>query len=82
VMAGQGDETAAGTTGAGNMGASHADREQVIRLSDIQEREHGESTLELTRLGPAGLETLDTLINQPRTRPGPPGGPGVGCDAG
>ena len=32
------------------------------RLSDIQEREHGETTLELTRLGPAGLETLDTLI--------------------
>ena len=25
-------------------------------------REHGETTLELTRLGPAGLETLDTLI--------------------
>ena len=64
VMAGQGDETAAGTTGAGNLVASH------------------ETTLELTRLGPAGLETLDTLINQPRTRPGPPGGPGVGCDAG
>jgi len=32
------------------------------RLSDIQEREHGETALELTRLGPAGLETLDTLI--------------------
>jgi len=32
------------------------------RLSDIQEREHGETTLELTRLGPTGLETLDTLI--------------------
>lgn len=32
------------------------------RLSDIQERERGETTLELTRLGPAGLETLDTLI--------------------
>jgi hypothetical protein len=32
------------------------------RLSDIQEREHGETTRELTRLGPAGLETLDTLI--------------------
>ena len=32
------------------------------RPSDIQEREHGETTLELTRLGPAGLETLDTLI--------------------
>jgi hypothetical protein len=32
------------------------------RLSDTQEREHGETTLELTRLGPAGLETLDTLI--------------------
>jgi Arc/MetJ-type ribon-helix-helix transcriptional regulator len=32
------------------------------RLSDIQERERGQTTLELTRLGPAGLETLDTLI--------------------
>jgi len=32
------------------------------RLSDIQEREHGETTLELARLGPASLETLDTLI--------------------
>ena len=32
------------------------------RLSDIQEQEHGETTRELTRLGPAGLETLDTLI--------------------
>ena len=32
------------------------------RLSDIQEREHGETTRELTRLGPAGLQTLDTLI--------------------
>ena len=32
------------------------------RLSDIQEWEHGETTRELTRLGPAGLETLDTLI--------------------
>ncbi len=31
------------------------------RLSDIKEREHGEWP-ELTRLGPAGLETLDTLI--------------------
>jgi Arc/MetJ-type ribon-helix-helix transcriptional regulator len=31
------------------------------RLSDIQEREHGEWP-ELTRLGPAGLETLDKLI--------------------
>jgi Arc/MetJ-type ribon-helix-helix transcriptional regulator len=31
------------------------------RLSDIQEREHGEWP-ELTRLGPGGLETLDTLI--------------------
>ena len=31
------------------------------RLSDLQEREHGEWP-ELTRLGPAGLETLDTLI--------------------
>ena len=32
------------------------------RLSDSQEREHGETTQELTRLGPDGLETLDTLI--------------------
>jgi len=32
------------------------------RPSDIDEREHGETTFELTRLGPAGLETLDTLI--------------------
>jgi hypothetical protein len=32
------------------------------RPSDIQEGEHGETTLELARLGPAGLETLDTLI--------------------
>jgi hypothetical protein len=32
------------------------------RPTDIQEREHGETTRELTRLGPAGLETLDTLI--------------------
>ncbi len=32
------------------------------RLPDIQEQEHGETTRELTRLGPAGLETLDTLI--------------------
>jgi hypothetical protein len=32
------------------------------RVTDIQEREHGETTRELTRLGPAGLETLDTLI--------------------
>jgi Arc/MetJ-type ribon-helix-helix transcriptional regulator len=32
------------------------------RLSDIQEQEHGETTRELTRLGPAALETLDTLI--------------------
>ncbi|MGH3274120.1 MAG: hypothetical protein ACRDNZ_07320 [Streptosporangiaceae bacterium] len=32
------------------------------RLSDIQEWEHGETTRELTRLGPAGLEKLDTLI--------------------
>jgi Arc/MetJ-type ribon-helix-helix transcriptional regulator len=32
------------------------------RLSDIQEWERGETTLEPTRLGPAGLETLDTLI--------------------
>ena len=32
------------------------------RPSDTQEREHGETTLELARLGPAGLETLDTLI--------------------
>ena len=32
------------------------------RLSDIQEREHGEATFVLARLGPAGLGTLDTLI--------------------
>jgi hypothetical protein len=32
------------------------------RLSDIRERERGETTRELTRLGPASLETLDTLI--------------------
>jgi hypothetical protein len=32
------------------------------RLPDIQEREHGGTTLELIRMGPAGLETLDTLI--------------------
>jgi hypothetical protein len=31
-------------------------------LPDIQEREHGEATPLLARLGPAGLETLDTLI--------------------
>ncbi len=31
-------------------------------LPDIQEREHGEATCVLARLGPAGLETLDTLI--------------------
>ena len=31
------------------------------RLSDIQEQEHG-GWPELARLGPAGLETLDTLI--------------------
>ena len=32
------------------------------RLPDTQEWERGETTRELTRLGPAGLETLDTLI--------------------
>ena len=32
------------------------------KLSDYQDREHGEDTFELTRLGPAGLETVDTLI--------------------
>jgi hypothetical protein len=32
------------------------------RLSDIQEQERGETTLKPIRLGPAGLETLDTLI--------------------
>jgi Arc/MetJ-type ribon-helix-helix transcriptional regulator len=31
-------------------------------LPDIQEWEHGEATFVLARLGPAGLETLDTLI--------------------
>ncbi len=42
------------------------------RLSDIQEWERGETTRELTRLGPAGLETLDTLImaGTAATRPG------------
>ncbi len=45
--------------------AGHAPRVSNLvgdRTSDIQERGHGETTLELTRLGPAGLETLDTLI--------------------
>ncbi len=32
------------------------------RPTDIQDWEHGETTRLLTRLGPAGLETLDTLI--------------------
>ena len=32
------------------------------RLSDIQEWEHGEATFVLAALGPAGLETVDTLI--------------------
>ena len=32
------------------------------RLSDIQEWEHGEATFVLVALGPAGLETVDTLI--------------------
>jgi hypothetical protein len=32
------------------------------KLSDYQGREHGEAIFELARLGPAGLETLDTLI--------------------
>jgi Arc/MetJ-type ribon-helix-helix transcriptional regulator len=32
------------------------------RLSDIQEWEHGEATPLVARLGPAGLETVDTLI--------------------
>ena len=32
------------------------------QLPDIQEREHGEATPLVARLGPAGLETLDTLI--------------------
>jgi Arc/MetJ-type ribon-helix-helix transcriptional regulator len=32
------------------------------RLPDIQEWEHDEATFVLARLGPAGLETLDTLI--------------------
>ncbi len=31
-------------------------------LPDIQEREQGDTTPLLARLGPAGLETLDTLI--------------------
>src|SRR4029077_13183778 len=32
------------------------------RLSDISEWEHGEATFVLASLGPAGLETVDTLI--------------------
>jgi hypothetical protein len=32
------------------------------RLSDIKEWEHGEATPVVARLGPAGLETLDTVI--------------------
>jgi len=32
------------------------------QLPDIKEREHGAATPVLARLGPAGLETLDTLI--------------------
>ena len=32
------------------------------RLSDISEWEHGEATIVLASLGPAGLETVDTLI--------------------
>ncbi len=32
------------------------------RLSDISEWEHGEATFVLVALGPAGLETVDTLI--------------------
>jgi hypothetical protein len=32
------------------------------RLSDIQEWEHGAATFVLVALGPAGLETVDTLI--------------------
>ena len=32
------------------------------KLSDYQGRERGEDIFELARLGPAGLETLDTLI--------------------
>ena len=32
------------------------------RLSDIQEWEHGEATFVVVALGPAGLETVDTLI--------------------
>ncbi len=32
------------------------------RLSDVKKRDHGEATPMLARLGPAGLETLDTLI--------------------
>ncbi|MGH3186532.1 MAG: hypothetical protein ACRDPY_19845 [Streptosporangiaceae bacterium] len=31
-------------------------------LSDYKDSEHGEDTFQLTRLGPAGLETVDTLI--------------------
>jgi len=32
------------------------------RLSDVKEWEHGEATFVLAALGPAGLETVDTLI--------------------
>jgi hypothetical protein len=32
------------------------------KLSDYRREELGEDVFELTRLGPAGLETLDTLI--------------------
>jgi hypothetical protein len=32
------------------------------RPLDIREREQGETTVELPRLGPVDLETLDTLI--------------------
>ncbi len=39
------------------------------KLSDYQQSEHGEDTFELTRLGPAGLETLDALTIPPL--PGP-----------
>jgi hypothetical protein len=43
----------------------HGPRGSLIvgqRLPDIKEWEHGETTPVLARLGPAGLETLDTLI--------------------
>ena len=39
-----------------------ADIPVAQRLSDVQEREHGEATFAPASLGTVGLETLDTLI--------------------